>query len=101
MANETATELLKEKINQLNEKAWLVRVSDSTNAHQLSKEAIDLAESINYDKGKPKAIVLMHLPSSVYPGILSRRNTLKKHCRFLNCSMMLMADFSEWILWYY
>lgn len=42
----------KNKIDQLNKKAWEERVKDSTQAHVLSKEAFDLAESIDYSRGK-------------------------------------------------
>ncbi|MEO7488080.1 MAG: tetratricopeptide repeat protein, partial [Ferruginibacter sp.] len=41
-----------EKIDLLNEQAWQQRVDNSNLAHQLSKEAIDMAEEIGYDKGK-------------------------------------------------
>jgi two-component system NtrC family sensor kinase len=43
---------LKDKIDQLNQQAWQLRVNDSGQAHLLSKEAIDVAEEINYDRGK-------------------------------------------------
>ncbi|MEO5581351.1 MAG: tetratricopeptide repeat protein [Saprospiraceae bacterium] len=43
---------LREKIDQLNQQAWQVRVNDSNQAHLLSKQAIDLAERIEYDRGK-------------------------------------------------
>jgi two-component system, NtrC family, sensor kinase len=43
---------LQDKIDRLNKQAWEVRVKDSTQAHMLSKEAIDLAEPIHYTKGK-------------------------------------------------
>ena len=45
-------QVLKEKIDQLNKQAWESRVSDSTQAHLLSKEAFVLAEGINYERGK-------------------------------------------------
>ncbi len=49
---ETNIPALKEKIDELNQHAWQVRVNESIQAHMLSKEAIDLAEQINYDRGK-------------------------------------------------
>ncbi len=52
MDDETTIRSLQDKINQLNKTAWENRVNDSTQAHVLSKEAIDLAEPINYAKGK-------------------------------------------------
>ena len=52
MDDETNMQFLQDKIDQLNKQAWEVRVNDSTQAHVLSKEAIDLAERINYAKGK-------------------------------------------------
>src|SRR4030095_17266673 len=52
MVEETNIEFLKGKIDQLNKQAWEIRVNDSAQAHSLSKEAIDLAERINYGKGK-------------------------------------------------
>ena len=52
MDDETDIHSLQDKIDQLNIHAWNIRVNDSTQAHVLSKEAIDLAEPINYTKGK-------------------------------------------------
>jgi tetratricopeptide (TPR) repeat protein len=52
MDEETNKKFLQDKIDQLNKQAWEIRVNDSTQAHKLSKEAIDLAERINYAKGK-------------------------------------------------
>ncbi len=45
-------QVLKDKIDQLNTQAWENRVNDSTQAHLLSKEAFELAESIDYSRGK-------------------------------------------------
>ena len=52
MGDEPDIQILKDTIDQLNKQAWENRVNDSTQAHALSKEAIDLAEQINYTKGK-------------------------------------------------
>ena len=41
----------KDKIDLLNQEAWDVRVSDSTRAFELSKEAVRLARDIAYTKG--------------------------------------------------
>ena len=43
---------VQDKIDQLNKQAWELRVTDSTHAHVLSKEAFILAENINYERGK-------------------------------------------------
>ena len=43
---------LQQKADELNRKAWNVRVSDSTLGYNLSKEAIAIAEDIDYIKGK-------------------------------------------------
>ena len=51
MSNDTAIASLKEKIDDLNQEAWEVRVNDSTKAFQLSEESVKLARSINYTKG--------------------------------------------------
>jgi two-component system NtrC family sensor kinase len=51
MDDETNILFLQDKTDQLNKQAWSTRY-DSTQAHVLSKEAIDLAEAINYAKGK-------------------------------------------------
>ena len=51
MDDETNILFLQDKTDQLNKQAWNIRY-DSTQAHVLSKEAIDLAEGINYAKGK-------------------------------------------------
>ena len=45
-----------DKIDQLNQHAWDIRVSDSTMAHSLSKEAVEQAKSINYQKGKAEGL---------------------------------------------
>ena len=52
MVEQNDIQFLKDKIDGLNNHAWQVRVNDSTQAHVLSKEAIDLAEQINYSRGK-------------------------------------------------
>ncbi|MEP7228882.1 MAG: tetratricopeptide repeat protein [Ginsengibacter sp.] len=52
MVEQNEIQFLKDKIDGLNNHAWQVRVNDSTQAHVLSKEAIDLAEQINYPRGK-------------------------------------------------
>jgi signal transduction histidine kinase len=52
MVDESNFQDLKDKIDQLNKQAWDNRVNDSTQAHVLSKEAFELAESIDYPKGK-------------------------------------------------
>ena len=52
MANETSIPSLKERINLLNEQAFQLRVNDSNRAHELSKMAFELAEPIDYEKGK-------------------------------------------------
>ncbi len=52
MENEINVKVLEDRIDKLNEQAWQIRVNDSTRAHVLSKEAIALAEGINYNKGK-------------------------------------------------
>jgi len=45
-------QLVKDKIDQLNSQAWDVRVSDSTLAFELSKEAVKLSREIGYTKTK-------------------------------------------------
>jgi len=52
MGDERDIQVLKDKIDRFNKQAWENRVNDSTQAHTLSKEAIELAESINYTRGK-------------------------------------------------
>jgi len=44
-------ESLKEKIDKLNQQAWATRMNDSPKSFGLSKEAIALARSIDYQKG--------------------------------------------------
>src|SRR4030095_3799668 len=51
MSNDTAIQSLKEKIDDLNQQAWEVRVSDSEKAFELSQESLKLARNINYQKG--------------------------------------------------
>ena len=45
-------QLVKDKIDQLNSQAWDVRVSDSTLAFELSKEAVKLSSEVSYTKTK-------------------------------------------------
>jgi hypothetical protein len=52
MDTETNIQALKDKIDQLNKHAWDLRVSNSTEAHLLSKEAFVFAEGIDYERGK-------------------------------------------------
>ena len=52
MNEDPTIQVLKNKIDQLNKQAWENRVNDSAQAHVLSKEAMDLAMSIDYAKGK-------------------------------------------------
>jgi len=44
-------QLLRDKIDQLNQEAWNVRVNDSPRAFELSRESVNLARSISYSKG--------------------------------------------------
>jgi hypothetical protein len=52
MDDDNNIQFLQDKIDQLNKQAYEVRVNDSSQAHTLSKEAIDLAERIDYMRGK-------------------------------------------------
>ena len=50
--NDIATiELLKERIDSLNQQAWDIRVNDSPKSFELSKESVELSRSINYYSG--------------------------------------------------
>jgi signal transduction histidine kinase/tetratricopeptide (TPR) repeat protein len=51
MSNDTAIASLKEKIDDLNQQAWEVRVTDLPKAFELSQESVKLARSIDYTKG--------------------------------------------------
>ena len=51
MSNETAIESLQEKIDDLNQQAWNVRITDLSKAFELSQESVKLARSIDYPKG--------------------------------------------------
>ena len=51
MEDETNIQAIKQKIDELNQQAWNIRVNDSPGSSQLSKEAVSLARSINYSKG--------------------------------------------------
>jgi hypothetical protein len=42
---------IKAKIDQLNNDSWAARVSNSVQALELSKEAVELSRSITYKKG--------------------------------------------------
>jgi len=53
---ESKHQSLIKKIDGLNENAWKLRVADSTQAFELSKEALRLAEEIQYQKGKAEGL---------------------------------------------
>ncbi len=48
--------ILHKKIDQLNDQAWELRVSNSSHSFALSKEASDLAEGCDYLKGTAEAL---------------------------------------------
>ena len=51
MARDSDIQLLKEKIDDLNQRAWDIRINDSPKAFELSKESVELARTINYREG--------------------------------------------------
>src|SRR4030095_894805 len=51
MSNDTAIQSLKEKIDDLNQQAWEVRVNDSQKAFDFSQESVKLSRNIYYAKG--------------------------------------------------
>src|SRR6187431_588355 len=51
MSNDIAITSLKEKIDDLNQRAWEVRVTDLPKSFELSQESVKLARTINYPKG--------------------------------------------------
>ena len=51
MSNDTAIESLQEKIDDLNQQAWNVRITDLPKSFELSEESVKLARRINYPKG--------------------------------------------------
>ncbi|MDQ3846183.1 MAG: tetratricopeptide repeat protein, partial [Bacteroidota bacterium] len=56
MPDETNTEILQKKIDALNHQAWEARVVYYDQAHDLSREAVELAKSIGYTKGMAEAL---------------------------------------------
>jgi two-component system NtrC family sensor kinase len=56
MNNETDTDSLQSKIDQLNQAAFEVRATDSNRSLILSEEALSLAEEIDYTKGKAEGL---------------------------------------------
>ena len=59
MRKESEAPIVKGEIDQLNQRAWEVRVNDSNQSFALSKEAHDLAASIDYIRGKAEALRTM------------------------------------------
>lgn len=51
MSTDAGIQILKDKIDSLNQQAWDARVYDSPKAFELSRESVELARSIQYDKG--------------------------------------------------
>ncbi|MBL7723952.1 MAG: tetratricopeptide repeat protein [Chitinophagaceae bacterium] len=51
MSKDADIQILKDKIDSLNQQAWDVRVNDSPKSFELSKESVELARNIQYDKG--------------------------------------------------
>ncbi|MEO7488028.1 MAG: tetratricopeptide repeat protein [Ferruginibacter sp.] len=56
MINETDTDSLQSKIDQLNQEAFEMRATDSNRSFVLSEEALSLAEKIDYTKGKAEGL---------------------------------------------
>ena len=59
MDNEANTQILQEKIDQLNQQAWDARVHDSPKSLELSKKGVELARSINYHSGLAHGLKLL------------------------------------------
>jgi two-component system, NtrC family, sensor kinase len=51
MSNDIAIPSLEKKIDDLNQQAWNIRVTDSPGAFELSKESVERSREINYTKG--------------------------------------------------
>lgn len=51
MSTDAGIQILKDKIDSLNQQAWDARVYDSPKAFELSRESVELARSIQYNKG--------------------------------------------------
>ncbi|GAB3539240.1 hypothetical protein GCM10027443_35520 [Pontibacter brevis] len=56
MLMSSVAESTKVKVDLLNSQAWELRVKNSNQARQYSQEALALAESIHYDKGKAEGL---------------------------------------------
>jgi len=56
MSNAIDITPLKEKIHELNQQAWEVRVNDLPKSFELSQESVKLARDINYPKGLAEAL---------------------------------------------
>jgi two-component system, NtrC family, sensor kinase len=88
MAAEPTIQVLKDKIDQLNLQAWELRVSDSTQAHLLSKEAFVLAEGINYERGKAEGY-------RTYAFTLIRLSRHQEALEFLDKSLPLFESLND------
>ena len=51
MSTDAGIQILRDKIDSLNQQAWDARVYDSPKAFELSRESVELARSIQYNKG--------------------------------------------------
>ena len=56
MTGDIPLQLTEPEIDQLNQQAWDIRISDSNKTQALSIEAIKFAEKINYVKGKAEGL---------------------------------------------
>ena len=56
MKRDSGKKSLKEKIDDLNQRAWDMRISDSPKAFELSKDSVELARTINYKEGLANAL---------------------------------------------
>ncbi|MEP6951558.1 MAG: ATP-binding protein [Ginsengibacter sp.] len=74
---ETNVQFTKDKIDQINSQAWEARVSDSNKALLLSQEAIDLAKTINYTKGKAEGLRNIEL-ASLYEESKKQKEEIEK-----------------------
>jgi hypothetical protein len=85
MNAEINTKSLQDKINGLNKQAWVIRVSDSGQAQVISKEAVDLAEDIDYTKGKAEGLRTLgfsYIRLSKYTEALEAKRKLKLYALF-------------------
>ena len=85
-------QIIKDRTDDLNRRAWEIRVSDSNKALLLSEEAIGLAKTIDYTKGMAKGFAPWGLAICAFQNMLRHMYTSTRHYNYLSFCMTNVAN---------